>query len=77
MRRHEKKLHFAVKYFLASAGMLCTILLLSAHFTIFQTWAPLYAMTTVNAHSHFLPCQLVFHSLPRRLKGHYNHAFCS
>ena len=46
--RRNRRLEFFCKYFLASALVLCSILLLSWYSTGFRSWVPLYGMTTVR-----------------------------
>ncbi len=46
--RRNRRLEFYCKYLIASALVLCSILLLSWYSVDFRSWVPLYGMTTVR-----------------------------
>ena len=50
----SRRLHFFGKYLLASACVMCIIVIMLWHIPAFRPWNPIYAMTTVTIHALLL-----------------------
>ena len=56
--RRSRKLHFFCKYLLASAFVMCLILVMLWYIPGFRPFNPIYAMTTVRLRCHCICCCL-------------------
>lgn len=85
--RRSRRLHFFGKYLLASACVLCVIVIMLWHIPAFRPWNPIYAMTTVSVHAllplrsarlcHMRPFARARPCSARKCKHQLDHAFPS